>query len=249
MVRYEVTRDDIEASINYLEVIYSFTMKRHSDHKIQEPILVGGWAVHSYNPWFGSLDIDLITNSKTKTSLEHFLKKQHDFETYEILPGEKTVAKTLPNGKKIIIDFVTKEMGFEGHPNDILKSSIYLRNRQRIELTGRIEVVVPEITALLIYKLKAAWDRNYRVENESSKDMEWEEGKLSKDYCDVAALVDGPKPLDPGVIGKAFSDFPFLKKVIDLMVRQPDLYGSYTRIHGKREQEIGRKFSSMNTYL
>ena len=95
-----MTREDIEASIGYLEMIYSFTRKKHSDHKIQEPILIGGWAVHAYNPWFGSLDIDLITNSKTKTSLGHFLKTQHEFETYEILPGEKTVAKTLPDGKK-----------------------------------------------------------------------------------------------------------------------------------------------------
>lgn len=31
----------------------------------EEPttVLIGGWVVYSYNPYFGSIDIDLITNT------------------------------------------------------------------------------------------------------------------------------------------------------------------------------------------
>lgn len=32
-------------------------------------VLIGGWAVYSYNPWYQSIDIDLVTNKDIKESL------------------------------------------------------------------------------------------------------------------------------------------------------------------------------------
>lgn len=229
MTKYEVTREDINASLDYLEKIYSFARRPHSDSRIKEPILIGGWAVHVYNPWFGSLDIDIIANSKTQSSLKHFLKERHEFKTHEITPGEKTVAKTTQSGRKITIDFISKAMGFEGHMKNILKSAVYITNLDHIKLDNRVEVLVPKITVLWVYKLKAAWDRSYRLDNELSEDAEWEEGKLAKDYGDLAALIDGKTPLDPEIIGRALRDFTFLREAIDCMNSQPSLYNSYTR--------------------
>ena len=34
---------------------------------------MGGWAVHMYNAYYGSYDIDLMLNSSTRRSLEHHL--------------------------------------------------------------------------------------------------------------------------------------------------------------------------------
>lgn len=244
-----MTGEDIEASLNYLEKIYSFSRIPHSDSRINEPVLIGGWAVHAYNPWFGSLDIDIITNSKTRSSLKYFLKEQHEFGTYEITPDEKTVAKTLQSGRKITIDFISKVMGFEGHMKDTLKSTAYITSLERINLDGRVEVVVPKVTVLWAYKLKAAWDRSYRLENELSEDIEWEGGKLTKDYGDIAALMDGKTPLDPETIGRVFSDFPFLREVIARMKRRPSLYNSYTRGTKQTELAIKRKISIIESYL
>ncbi len=100
---------------------------------------------------------------------------------------------------------------------------------------------VPDITDVWTYKLKAAWDRNYRLENNESTDIEWESGKLSKDYCDIVSLIDADEPLDPIVIQKRFSEFSFLKSVMDLLNENPELYAQYIRISHADEAEIKRK--------
>jgi len=43
-------------------------------------VLVGGWAVDAYNPWYGSIDIDLVTNNRTKHSLMRILVKERDYD-------------------------------------------------------------------------------------------------------------------------------------------------------------------------
>ncbi len=115
-------------------------------------------------------------------------------------------------------------MSFEGKSDHILVSSEYIKEPQEKLLRRRIEVLVPEITALLVYKMKAAWDRNYRLDHHLSKDIEWENGKLIKDYCDIAALLDAPEPIDPAVVTDCFSDFPFLSEVISRLSKNPSLY-------------------------
>jgi hypothetical protein len=39
-------------------------------------ILIGGWAVDAYNPWFGSIDIDIITSSKMREKIEYALLEE-----------------------------------------------------------------------------------------------------------------------------------------------------------------------------
>jgi hypothetical protein len=59
LTNYEVTESDIDASLEYLGKIYSYSTKKQYDARGINPVLIGGWAVHAYNPWFGSLDIAL----------------------------------------------------------------------------------------------------------------------------------------------------------------------------------------------
>lgn len=126
MVRYEVFKEDFDASLSYLELIYSWSRKMHSSPKLKDPVLVGGWAVDAYNSWYGSLDIDFITNSRTRNSLRQFLRNEYGFSTEEIVPKQKTVSKETKSGRRIEIDFVGNEMGFEGKNGCIIKSSDYI---------------------------------------------------------------------------------------------------------------------------
>ena len=103
MTNYEVTESDIDASLEYLGKIYSYSTKKQYDARGIDPVLIGGWAVHAYNPWFGSLDIDLISNSKVTGSLKYFLKKE-GFKWGEIEIGNKILSKPIEKGRKIIID-------------------------------------------------------------------------------------------------------------------------------------------------
>lgn len=60
-------------------------------------VLIGGWAVDAYNPWYGSIDIDLITNASTKRSLLHALRTERGFERQRTPSGPTMVSKpTLP---------------------------------------------------------------------------------------------------------------------------------------------------------
>jgi hypothetical protein len=48
-------------------------------------VLIGGWAVHAYDPWFGSIDIDLITNSRTKQRLKEHLVSTRGYDRHRYL--------------------------------------------------------------------------------------------------------------------------------------------------------------------
>jgi len=51
----------IKASEQELRVIAEFLISRENAAS-PTTMLVGGWVVHAYNPWYGSVDIALITN-------------------------------------------------------------------------------------------------------------------------------------------------------------------------------------------
>jgi len=41
---------------------------RGEDERYPLTVLIGGWAVYCYNPWYGSVDIDLVTNSRAQNT-------------------------------------------------------------------------------------------------------------------------------------------------------------------------------------
>jgi hypothetical protein len=66
MADYNAARTVIDASRGELIEIFRWVQVRGEDARYPLTILIGGWAVYSYNPWYGSVDIDLITNSRTR---------------------------------------------------------------------------------------------------------------------------------------------------------------------------------------
>jgi hypothetical protein len=117
-------------------------------------VLIGGWAVHSYNHWYGSIDIDLITNSKTRGSLQEHLVKNRGFVRNRKPDDTKYVRKPTPHGS-ILIDFGTREREdpFEGH--DCRMNYNVLDGRTTLRSIGNgLMFPVPERTTLIFLKLK-----------------------------------------------------------------------------------------------
>ncbi len=63
MLRYESYQEIIEESLKELVFIINWINEREKDLDNPITVLIGGWAVDAYNPWYGSVDIDLATNN------------------------------------------------------------------------------------------------------------------------------------------------------------------------------------------
>jgi hypothetical protein len=95
MASYEGYGNIIESSQTELQEIARYLQARE-DPEAPVTVLIGGWAVHSYNPWYGSIDIDLITNSKTRASLQEHLVKNRGFVRDRKPDDTKYVKKPTP---------------------------------------------------------------------------------------------------------------------------------------------------------
>lgn len=243
MTVYNPTSTIILESLEILQDICQWTSNHESQDSANFPVLVGGWAVHVYNPWFGSLDIDLVTSSKTRHSLKWYLKNEKGFFDYRLpyATSGSTVSTLSSEGQHIIIDFATYEskQPFEGSkmvlPFEILQGNTELR------LVGNdVHIRVPNRSILLILKLKAAWDRHFRIMNKTSHDQEWEQGKLLKDYGDILALLDpkkGGREVMIEILGDNLTRYNFLKECFLrlLSTDEPfDFYGRMTPETGKK---------------
>ena len=60
-------------SLEELRFIFNWVRERVESAENPVTVIVGGWAVYAYNPWIGSIDIDLVTNGDTKDRLMRFL--------------------------------------------------------------------------------------------------------------------------------------------------------------------------------
>ncbi len=181
-------------------------------------VLIGGWAVYAYNPYFGSMDIDLVTNSRTRGSLTQHLRDERGFRRVadDHLPF-RGVLLHVPSVGDVKIDFATFETldPFE----DVGQSLDYrmYRDRARWETVGDVRVALPDRGALLLSKLKAAWDRRSRLEGGRSADPGWEGGKLVKDLADILALIDpdrGGDEIDLVFVRGFLLEFGFLVEVL-----------------------------------
>ncbi len=159
-----------------------------------------------------------------------FLITERGYLHYRI-PGIHTVYKSTDYGHSIIIDFGTRDehYAFEGRIEELNFDSL---NGQTIvkEIRTGIGFYVPARSLLLLFKLKASWDRSYRIENETSDDTYRERAKLIKDYADIIALIDpahGGRDIDTGFLGEKLVDFYFLKEFLRRIPENRDAVGMY----------------------
>ena len=79
MTAYRAPRTIVDASLEELIDIFRWVHAREKDERNPVTVLIGGWAVYSYNKWYGSVDIDLVTNNKTKHQLMKRLRDERGF--------------------------------------------------------------------------------------------------------------------------------------------------------------------------
>ncbi|PQV41744.1 hypothetical protein B0H22_1283 [Methanohalophilus euhalobius] len=94
-------------------------------------------------------------------------------------------------------------------------------------------MAVPNRATLIVLKLKAIWDRNNRISQRKSYGIEWESGKLAKDYADILALIDlnnGGNDVEISVLGKFMNTYPFLKESLASVGESDDGIEKYGRM-------------------
>jgi hypothetical protein len=219
MPNYEINQEIIEISGQELKKIGEWNARHDDASTVPSIVLIGDWAVDAYNPYLGSVDIDLVTNSHTRHSLMHYLQQIEGYEYDDLYPFGKTVLKTTPHGI-IVLDFISKNKSypFEGHPKIPFSFEILSGNTELMRVRGGAEIAVPNRSILILLKLKAAWDRSYRIEHGNPFiNEEHERSKWIKDCADLLALIDpdsGGREIDLEILGREVSRFKFLKDVI-----------------------------------
>ena len=238
-------RDDqriISLSIAEIGAIMDWVRTRQSKHPAQKLVLIGGWAVYTYNPWLGSIDIDLVTGSRLRNSLSQYLVGERGFVRRED-DGIKYLTKATEYGD-IIIDFVTTSDPWEffGTGVDLGFGHLDLEGSTIIsEIGDGTRVIIPNRSLLLLYKMKASWDRTRRVQDGRSARPRWEEDKAVKDGADVLALIDleyGGMDLNITFLGDSFKKFPFLKPHFIKICHDRTIISNYGRMDEKRAHEI-----------
>jgi len=240
MPGYEVPRSVIGTSLVELAEIYRWVHDREN-REAPVTILIGGWAVYCYNPWYGSIDIDLVTNAGTRQHLMKYLRENRGFILRRNPPFKNSVVKIIPPDGEIIIDFIPRNERncFEGRAETCPMSLLAGRTIAK-EITPGFSVTVPERSLLLFLKLKAVWDRAYRIEEHTSDREDWEQGKLRKDRADILSLIDpraGGTEFDPVFLGEMMHQFPFMR---DLLVRIPDDLDA-VRMYGRMGQDAAQR--------
>jgi hypothetical protein len=239
MPAYDPGPEIIEASSRELYKIVSWINSQSGDPAAQNVVLIGGWAVDAYNPYFGSVDIDLVTHTTISQPLITHLITNEGYTPRIRYPSD-TVEKDTPYGGEIILDLISPEIpyGFEGHPEvpftwEILNGNTVLRN-----VRGGAAIQVPNRSVLVLLKIKAAWDRNYRILRQTSPDISYEGHKRIKDCADILALIDparGGREIDLEILGRNISRAEFLKEII---VRIPDIDAVRERYQTMTPQQI-----------
>ncbi len=177
-------------SFNELRYIFDWSIANRN-YRPGDIILIGGWAVHSFNPWKYSLDIDLIATGRFKDSLKRHLYSTRDYSRERDSAGNTLYLKRLDSGD-IYLDFLPKKDQFHGTGKLLNLMEIEYQNVPKnisYSFEPEFQVLVPEISMLLLLKLKAAWDRHYDLSLETTPDKAHLSDKFTKDCGDIIALL------------------------------------------------------------
>lgn len=239
----------ISNSLEELRFILNWVRERGETADAPVTVLVGGWAVDAYNPYYGSVDIDIVTNNRTKESLKYILTQEQGYN-HDRDSGINTVYKPTDYGR-IIIDFGNREeiYKFEGRSEE-LNFNLLDGHTITKNVRGNIPASVPTRSLLFLYKLKAAWDRSHRLDVGTSPDSEWEKSKVIKDFADVLALIDpdyGGNELDLNFLGEKLHEYDFLRGILETVSENQDGLQKYGRMGLESARENIQRLLSLTS--
>lgn len=153
------------------------------------PVIIGGWAVYLYHPTLGSRDIDILfPNRKLKHDVINNYLFSHNYQSEGLIEKEYFKEVETPKGKeKIIIDACSVEdINRLKGTEIIIPWSLAFEYQTSQEIEG-VELYVPSVEALLLYKTKAALDRENDLK--TTFDPFFLQQKIRKDYHDIITLI------------------------------------------------------------
>lgn len=179
------------------------------------PTIIGGWAVYFYNPYYGSVDIDVVGPSLRGAFYETieryershgYVITQNDPLGIEVMASKPIFTKKSKKKRKIgdmEIDACSYEQtgasAFHEDPSKLLPYYLCDRepNRRLVSLARNCVCYAPSRDLLVLYKVKARRDRTYDVRTRGAtmdpSRLEWLRGKIVKDGSDIIALLDDPR--------------------------------------------------------
>ncbi len=235
----DVSQDELAAIAKYLA----------GKHDGRPSILVGGWAVHAYNPYEKSRDVDLVLGSKRRGRLLQWLRDERHYEKMvEHVHGWSGANKNFTGIGAMIVDVAgyDEHFPFYGRKEEL---NFDLAGKHHVErdIAGN-PLLVPTRSLLMLYKAKAAWDRAGRLAANDSRDPDWERGKLNKDRSDILAILDS-NPTAPdweiAFLGKELKRLPFLGDVLSAAAADPDAVQRYRKLSPKDAKARMDEFLSL----
>ncbi len=232
----------IAASLDELRYI-SYLVDKYEDHARPRTVLIGGWAVHSYNAWYGSIDIDLITDTRGKKRMLDRLVGERGFVRQRGPDDQRSIMKEVAPCRKVILDLGRRDVPdpFEGGAGSIDYNMLDGQTVWR-EVASGAELPMPDRTLLLLFKLKASWDRRYRLVNGTSYDPEWERGKLVKDRGDIISLLDpayGGREVQLDILSDYLLKWPILKTIVHQALQDPEALSMYRKMDKDGARDLG----------
>ena len=156
------------------------------------PSIIGGWAVHFYNPeGLGSTDIDVVLpdrNARDRVMTAYLAANGYKLRKRAF--GESEWVKELVAGERRIehyLDICTLQDGNPVHGRELeVPWSIAILDQRKVRI-GDSELFIPRPEPLLILKLKAAWDRAHDIS--AGGGTPYLRDKLGKDRFDILSLI------------------------------------------------------------
>lgn len=185
------------------------------------PTIIGGWAVYMYNTkGFGSRDIDVIipTREMRDRVITQYLTS-NGYQIKDVAFGEKEWIKELEPGNPdsiTYLDVCTLEDGNPVHGKDLdVPWSIAMKWQRDIEKNG-IVFSIPSPEPLLVFKVKAAWDRNHDINVTGG--TPFLKDKVLKDRFDIISLLLNCE-FDPDILKIILSDTGFKDCFLDSLLK------------------------------
>lgn len=233
-------------SFEELRYIFNWSLT-NKDYRSGDIVLIGGWAVHSYNPWKYSLDIDLIATDRFKDSLKNHLYLTHGYGKERDHEGNTLYRKSLLSGD-IFLDFLPNEYKFNGTAQSLNLSGIKYGTVSKTisyAFEAGFQVIVPEISMLLLLKLKAAWDRHYDLSHGTTLNKDHLKEKFIKDCGDIIALIqcDAFQFARFDWLSSVISGFDFLRDFLEQGIIENN--STFDRVPRKEAKALVKKLLSL----
>ena len=189
----------------------------------------------------------MIATGRFKDPLKKHLYSTRDYRKEKDSAGNTLYLKRLDSGD-IYLDFLPKRDQFHGTEKLLnLMEMEYETVPKNISYSfeSEFQVLVPEISMLLLLKLKAAWDRHYDLSLETTPDKDHLSDKFTKDCGDIIALLqsDAFQFARFDWLSSIISGFDFLRDLLEQGIIADN--STFDRISHKESKALIKKLLSL----